>query len=289
MDAAAEQSLRRMLELRGARRPVARRGARGGRRARGEPAPASFALGTTYVRVPVSRTLTLTNLTRIATTFDCVHHVRQGRASVEIDPPSGVLQPAEVLKLVVTVTAEVDGPLDLLVGAVLHGGTAKPVGCSIGATVQGLTVSYEAVAQNDPKLDDLPKALPPPADVVDANGVAIARPPPDVPPTPTIDFGRDVPIFEQRSVVLLVTNLSAVRALQPHAEAATRRRRCPWSCRSRRCPRTTPRRRRRSRTSSRPTSRYARRPRPRRAARASRAAPRGRSSRRRRRPTRSAA
>ena len=212
IDAAAEQSMRRFLELRvehGAPSHVAVRAEVVARAAK--MSPFSYAMGTTYVRVPVQRTLTLTNLTQIATTFDCVHHVKEGRASVTIEPPSGTLQPAQTLKLIVTVIAEMAGKLDMLVGCVLHGGTAAPVGCNISAVVQGLTVAYESCAQNDPRLENMPKSLPPPADAVDADGLAVVREPPEVPPLPTIDFGMGVPIFEQRSIVLLVTNLSAVR------------------------------------------------------------------------------
>lgn len=140
-----------------------------------------------------------------------MHHLIEGRANVTMDPPKGTLRPAQTLKLLVTVTAETAGRLDLIVGVTLHGSTAKPVGCRISAGVQGLTVAYEAVAQDDPRLDNMPKSLPPPADEVGEDGVAVVRAPPEVPPLPTIDFGMGVPIFEQRSIVLLVTNLSAVR------------------------------------------------------------------------------
>lgn len=212
IDAAAEQSLRRILELKvehGRSAHVAVRAEVVARAA--SLSPPSYALGTTYVRVPVTRTLTLTNLSHIATTFECVHHMLKGRASVTIDPPAGTLLPAQTLKLMLTVTAETAGKLDLLVGCTLHGGTAKPVGCRVSAVVQGLTVGYEAISQDDPRLADMPKTLPPPADEVGEDGLAVVRAPPEVPPLPTIDFGMSVPIFEQRSIVLLVTNLSAVR------------------------------------------------------------------------------
>jgi hypothetical protein len=212
IDAAAEQSMRRILELcveNGASEHVAVRAEVVARAA--SLSPPAFALGTTYVRVPVTRTLTLTNLSHIATTFECVHHMLTGRATVMIEPPAGTLLPAQTLKLLVTVTAETAGKLDLLVGCTLHRGTAKPVGCRVSAVVQGLTVGYEAISQDDPRLNNMPKTLPPPADEIGADGVAVVRAPPEVPPLPTIDFGMSVPIFEQRSIVLLVTNLSAVR------------------------------------------------------------------------------
>ena len=61
----------------------------------------------------------------------------------------------QTLKLIVTVIAEMAGKLDMLVGCVLHGGTAAPVGCNISAVVQGLTVAYESCAQNDPRLENI--------------------------------------------------------------------------------------------------------------------------------------
>ena len=225
IDAAAEQSMRRMLELRVQHGPsahisthaevVARRAAL---------SPPAHVLGTTYVRVPVARTLVLTNLTNISTTFECVHHIVKGRAEVQMEPASGVLAPAQRLSILVTVISETSGEMDLFAGCTLHGGCAVPVGCRITAAVQGLTVSYEALAQDDPRLLDMPTSMPPPEDVVDSDGVVAVRPPPTIPPTPSIDFGDEVPIFEQKSLVLLVTNLSAVRTkfkLTPERYAAS--------------------------------------------------------------------
>ena len=212
IDAAAEQSMRRLLELRVEHGEPSHVSVRAEVVARAASlTPLSYTLGTTYVRVPVQRTLTLRNLSKIDTTFDTVHHLTEGRARVQIEPQSGILGLAQTLKLYVTLTAETDGKLDLIVGCTMHKCAARPVGCRFHAVVQGLTVAYEAVAQNDPRLDHMPKSLPPPADEVDEDGHAIVRAPPKVPPLPTIDFGMSVPIFEQRSIVLLVSNLSAVR------------------------------------------------------------------------------
>lgn len=213
VDAACEQSLRRLLELKvedgGESAHVAARSEVVARKC--ALSPSAHPLGTTYVRVPVVRTLTLTNLTRIATSFECLHTVSKGSADVQMEPASGVLAPAAKLTITVTIISETDGPMSLFAGCVLHGGRARPVGCKFSAEVQGLTVFYECLSQYDARLVDMPPTIEPPEDVVAEDGAVAVRPPPVSPPLPMIDYGEGVPIFEQRTLVLLITNMSAVR------------------------------------------------------------------------------
>ena len=150
IDAAAEQSLRRMLELRVENGPSAYVGVRAevvARRASMQPS--SFELGTTYVRVPVTRTLELRNLTRIETSFECVHHCVRGKMSVSMEPAFGTLMPDETIKIVVTITSETAGEMEVLCGCKLHGGRSRPVGCRLRAAVQGLTIAYEAMLPDE--------------------------------------------------------------------------------------------------------------------------------------------
>ena len=163
-------------------------------------APAAHPLGTTYVRVPVIRTLTLTNLTNLDTTFECVHKVIKGHADVRMEPASGVLAAAAKLTISVTIISEAAGPMALFAGCSLHGGRARPVGCKFSAEVQGLTVSYECLPEDHPRLVDMAPAIEPPEDQIDPEtGEVLVRPPPEAPPLPRVDYGEEVPIFEQRT------------------------------------------------------------------------------------------
>lgn len=204
VDAAAEQSLRRHLELKvehgrsayviATAEVVARRAT---------VSPSSVPLGNTYVRVPTLRTLTLTNLSLVPTEFAWNHVVGTGEAAVTISPEMGILDPAQTLSVEVTVAAESAGALDILIGCIVHGGSAPPVGCRLTASVQGLTVEYEAIGPDAPLLAQLAATVA--ADEQDLSPRQVAL------PLPKIDFGS-IPIFEQRSMVLLIRNRSAVRA-----------------------------------------------------------------------------
>ena len=203
IDAAAEQSVRRVLALRVRHSPpsylpvyaevVARRACL---------STSAVPLGDTYVQVAARRVIKLRNLTRIATDFRWRTEdaeAQQKGLSVRIEPPSGTLAPAEERTVGIEVISQEAGDLNVLVGCELHGGTAQPVGFRLTSAVQGLIVSYEVVLPDDPKLRELAPSLsphvPPPA--------AYAPPPP-------LDFGLSTPCFDQKSLVLIVRNHSAV-------------------------------------------------------------------------------
>ena len=104
-----------------------------------------------------------------------------------------------MLPVGVRVTAFEPAEIDLLLGCKLHGGTVAPIGFRLTASVQGLTLSYTLLPAEEAAAHvSAPRAEP-------------HVPPPEAyAPPPRLEFGDDTPIFEQRTLLLLVRNHSAV-------------------------------------------------------------------------------
>ena len=160
-------------------------------------------LGTTYVRVPVKKLVKLRNLTQIDTRYEWdVSRATALGLHLRIEPRQGLLGPAEELKLGLEVVAQDAGDFDLLLVCKLQGspGYDTPsLALRLTSSVQGLCVSYEVVQPEAPVLRVL------------APTTAPHVPPPEAfEPPPPLEFGMATPIFEQRTLVLIVRNHSAV-------------------------------------------------------------------------------
>ena len=93
--------------------------------------------------------------------------------------------------------AQSAGDFEVLLVCRLQGGLAPSLALRLTSSVQGLCVSYEVVQPEAPVL----RALAP----VTAPHV----PPPEAfDPPPPLEFGMATPIFEQRTLVLIVRNHS---------------------------------------------------------------------------------
>lgn len=159
---------------------------------------------TTYVRVPAYATITLRNKTLLPTEwhFDDAAPMLRRPASLTFDPPRGWLEPSGTQQVHLTLTSELPGELDEIVRCTVPR-MRTPLGLRLRSTVAGLVVSYSvepATGEGTPlgrELDDAVGAVhSPPAFAYE-------------PPAP-LHFGRSVPCFEERHLLLVVRNHSSV-------------------------------------------------------------------------------
>ena len=175
----------------------------------------SVPLGVVYVGVPVERTLTLVNLSNLATKFK---FERPGGASpafaLTFAPQSGELEAKQTLKIVITYAALTAGVVDEVLGCKVFG-CALPSGFALRATAKNAVLAYELLAEGQAP----PLPLADPSHVQLPDGVDL----PLIPPLPPLNFGEDVPLFERRTLRIAVRNLSAIAApfsLAPQKYAA---------------------------------------------------------------------
>lgn len=161
-------------------------------------------LGVTHVRVPVRRTVTLRNRTLLETAwdFDGAEAMLVEPASLTFDPPRGLLPPGGAQQIHLTLTSATPGTLDAVVRCNVPR-MARALGLRLQSEVHGLVVSYtvepatgEGTALGR-ELDEL---------------VGQMHAPPEhayLPPAP-LHFGRAVPCFEERHLLLVLRNHSSV-------------------------------------------------------------------------------
>ena len=163
-----------------------------------------LALGTVYVGVPVERTVTLANLSNLATRFKWE---RPGGPSsafhLDFSPAQDELAAKEVRDVTVTFVAQHAGVIDEVLGCRVFG-MSLPLGFSLTGTAKAAVLAYELLGPDEPP----PPALAPPDAPQLPDGVSL----PPQPPPPKLDFGAGVPLFERKTVRVAIRNLSAVAA-----------------------------------------------------------------------------
>ena len=171
-------------------RPVPRgaspSGSRWGRPSRASPSPIKTSTGHTHTHTTAEHTraeqTTHTNTERTTA---------QRRLIVEVV--------VAAFKIVVVETMVYSHQHSYLPHPVFLTQGGKPIGLKVGASIKGLTLSYEVILPDDPRAFIVPPPAPPHAPPAGAGG-----------PPPEIDFGVAVPIFDATTRMLLVTNHSAV-------------------------------------------------------------------------------
>jgi len=162
-----------------------------------------LAVGTCYVGVPIMRTLTLRNLSNLATNFSwgrCLGDAPTGYA-FSFSPAAGTIGEKANLKVAFTFTPKSPGVLSELFACECFG-IPDPIGFELKAAVRGVVVSFEALAPGAVP----PKPLGKPSDpqFTGAGQVPTARKP------PKFNFGDNVPLFERRTLQFAIRNFSAI-------------------------------------------------------------------------------
>ena len=163
--------------------------------------------GVHFVDVPVSRTLTLVNLSNLETRFRWERpgvSLRPSRCDVAFDPPAGVLRGKERRAVHVTLTSRSAGPVDELLACRVFG-LRSPLGVALSGEARGAAVSVEPLA--DAEAPPAPLATP------SAPQLPSGAPPPPAAPPPALDLGEGVALFSRSSRKLVLRNLSAVPSL----------------------------------------------------------------------------
>ncbi|KAF0697035.1 Aste57867_12263 [Aphanomyces stellatus] len=153
------------------------------------------ALGTTYIGVPVSHTLNVVNVSNLPAPFKWVEPQGKSKAfSIEFDPKSGTLHSKQTLEIKITFTGRAPGYTDVVFACQVRG-VLVPLGFELITLQKGLVLSYELV-----KPDDV------------APRGAVAQDAPVVSSLPKLNFGEDVPLFERKTLRLLIRNHSGIPA-----------------------------------------------------------------------------
>ena len=104
-------------------------------------------LGTTYIGVPVVRTVKLKNLSNLATQYKWERPLGDATAfNFTFSPAAGELSEKQELEVTFTFNAKSSGVLNEFFCCHLFG-MPKPVGFELKATVKGLVVAYEALEE----------------------------------------------------------------------------------------------------------------------------------------------
>ncbi|KAJ1449517.1 hypothetical protein M885DRAFT_535276 [Pelagophyceae sp. CCMP2097] len=160
------------------------------------------AVGTVYVGVAVQRTVRLVNLSNLSTRYRFERPQPSAAFDVEFSDEAGELAAKEARNVGVTLRANVPGVLDEVVGCQVFG-MAEPLGFVLSAVAKAAVVTYEILEAGA----EAPGPLAP-ADAPQLPESVIV---PAAPPLPRLDFGA-VPLFDRKTLRLLVRNMSAITA-----------------------------------------------------------------------------
>ncbi|ETV68555.1 hypothetical protein H257_15541 [Aphanomyces astaci] len=153
------------------------------------------ALGTTYIGVPVTRTLALVNVSNLPAPFKWVEPLGKSKAySVEFHPRSGTLESKQSLHVTIVFTGRAPGLTDVVFSCQVRG-VLVPLGFELVTLQKGLVLSYQLV------------------DDTVSQGTAVVSP--DAPvgsSLPKLHFGEHVPLFARKSLRLLIRNHSGIPA-----------------------------------------------------------------------------
>jgi len=182
----------------------------------------SVDLGFTYVGVPVTRTLKLTNLSNLPAEFNWNPVVGDGQEDlfgcfdVEFDTRKGTLSEKEQKEIVMTYTALKPGNIDVLFACDVAG-MPIPLGFNLKTISKGLLVSY--TLEND-EADELKpgQALGVQAD--DDNPPTEGNEPANVRIVPTLNFGDENQLMTRKRLRVIIRNFTAIpTSFEMNAEA----------------------------------------------------------------------
>lgn len=161
-------------------------------------------MGVTHVRVPAETTVTLRNRTMLPTEWDLSGAQRMLRMAAALDfaPARGTLPPGGTQDVRVMLVSESTGELDEVVRCAVPQ-MARPLGIRLRSQVHGLVVSYSvepATGEGTALGRELDRAV----GDVHAPPAHASRPP------PPLHFGRAVPCYEERHLLLVIRNHSSV-------------------------------------------------------------------------------
>jgi hypothetical protein len=161
-------------------------------------------LGTCFIGVPVTRTVTLHNLSNLSTQFKWQRCLGPNPAGFhfKFEPSEGTIGEKQTLKVKFTMTAKTSGVLSELFACECHG-MHRPIGFELKSSIRGVVVAYEAIDDN---ATSLPQPLGKPTDVQYMG----SSPLPVAGIAPKFNFGDSVPLFERRIIRFAIRNLSAI-------------------------------------------------------------------------------
>ncbi|CAK4690277.1 hypothetical protein AeMF1_002479 [Aphanomyces euteiches] len=154
-------------------------------------------LGTTYLGVSVQHTIELVNVSNLAAPFKWsepqLRHASKPY-SVEISPQKGILASKETLPIQMTFTGRAPGYTEVLLACQVQG-MRECLGLELTTLQKGLVLSYEVV--DEAKSVDF--------GVVSPTAAVSSS-------LPKLHFGDDVPLFERKTLRLLIRNHSGITA-----------------------------------------------------------------------------
>jgi len=162
-----------------------------------------FIKGTCFIGVPVTRTVTLHNLSNLSTQFKWQRCLGENPTGFhfKFTPSEGTIGEKQSLQIKFTVTAKTSGMLSELFACTCHG-MFHPIGFELKSSIRGVVVAYEAVEDGA----EPPEPLGSPTDVQYMGSTPL----PLAGIAPKFNFGDSVPLFERRTIRFAIRNLSAI-------------------------------------------------------------------------------
>lgn len=166
--------------------------------------PMKIDMGKVYLKRSVSFTITLENITNLPTKFKIEKPGEDNpNYMIEFSQMEGTLSSKEVLKIDIKLTALKAGIVEDLYACKITG-TPAPIGFLLKSVLKGIDVQIKRL--QDGEVPPPPLASPDDAQFPGPGQV------PDASPILPIVLGENVPLYERRSVKVVMQNLSAVPA-----------------------------------------------------------------------------
>lgn len=176
--------------------------------------PSKLHLGTTYLGVPVRRTLELINVSNLEATFKFLEPQGVSKAyTVDFSPKQGTIRSKETVPVMLVYTPRQAGKTTVLLACSVRG-LAAPLGIEISTNQKGLVLSYELLQGPQTTPCQLPRS---PKEIALERGMSIADCDlePETNPLshiPKLLFGDAIPLGQRRTLHLLVRNFSGIEA-----------------------------------------------------------------------------
>ena len=182
----------------------------------------SVDLGFTYVGVPVTRTLKLTNLSNLPADFHWNPVIGNGQEElfecfdVQFDTSKGSLSEKEEKEIVMTYTAIKPGNIDVLFACDVAG-MPIPLGFNLKTISKGLLVSYTLAEEES---DELKPGQPLGIQEEDKNPPTEGNEPANVRIVPTLNYGDKNQLMTRKRLRVIIRNFTAIpTSFEMNAEA----------------------------------------------------------------------